>query len=87
MYSHRYESRLVKTTPLPSGIGADSATLLCGHIGRSTPGTLDRCSIWGYWARYGQYVAYLEFTDAPLIQAQFTILAGRFDATITSRLR
>jgi hypothetical protein len=87
MWGRETTPKAVKAAPLPRGTGADSTTLFCESIGHSTPGTLDGCEIWGYWARYGQYLAYLEFIDAPLTQAEFATLAGRFDATITSRLR
>jgi hypothetical protein len=77
----------VREVDVPAGIGADDAKLFCGNIGHSTPGTLDDCQIWGYWAHYGQYVVDFEITDLPsMTQADFTAMAQRLDAATAAAL-
>jgi hypothetical protein len=77
---------LVQKLDLPGDIGADSAALFCGNIGKSAKGTLDDCQIWGYWARYGQYIVDLEVTGLQLTQRDFTTIAKRWDAATAAAL-
>jgi hypothetical protein len=84
-YGKKYPG-LVRPAELPSGIGADAAKLFCGNTGKSAPGDFGDCQIWGYWARYGQYVAYLEVTDLRLARTDFAALAQRFDAATAAAL-
>ena len=78
--------RMARAQVLMSGIGADAARLFCGNTGKSAPGDFADCQIWGYWARYGQYVAYLEVTDLRLARTDFAALAQRFDAAMAAAL-
>jgi hypothetical protein len=51
---------LARSVDLPDDVTADSADLFCGNIGRSKTDEFEDCQVWGYWARYGQYLVYLE---------------------------
>jgi hypothetical protein len=84
-YGKKYPG-LVRPADLPSDLGADAAKLFCGNVGKSAAGAFDDCQIWGYWARYGQYVAYLELTDMRLSRSDFAAMAKRFDAAVTAAL-
>jgi hypothetical protein len=84
-YGKKYPG-LVRPADLPSDLGADAAKRFCGNVGKSAAGAFDDCQIWGYRARYGQYVAYLELTDMRLSRSDIAAMAKRFDAAVTAAL-
>jgi hypothetical protein len=70
---------LVQNVALPKGLGADEAELFCGNVGRSRTAELEECQIWGYWARYGQYVVYLDIYATMMRATSFREAVLSFD--------
>lgn len=47
------------------GLHADQASVICRSIQKSTTDEYEQCGEWIYWARYGQYLLYIDaFQDA-----------------------
>jgi hypothetical protein len=84
-YTDEYPG-LVEKYSMPSGFGADDATIACGNKGNSTTSLLEDCQIWAYWGRYGQYTVYLEVFDWVLDANQFVQIAKAFDDAISAKL-
>lgn len=76
-YSRSYPG-LVKSVN-SSDLAAEQLDVFCGNIGRSDDDSLKDCTIWGYWARYGQYVIYLEVYGMKLARDDFLSLVGKLD--------
>jgi hypothetical protein len=79
--------RLVQDTAVPKQNRADTAAVYCANKGRSTMSALGGCSIWGYWARYGQYVIYVESFDLIMDAGTFRRIVDAYDVAIDARLR
>lgn len=77
---------LVRDVAVPEGINADNADLFCGNIGKSRTDELEDCQIWGFWARYGQYVLYLDLYGEAMSADEFKKAAISFDRQIAAML-
>ena len=84
-YANKFPG-LTEKYPTPSGLDADNTTILCGNKGSSTTDKLEDCKIWGYLARYGQYVVYFEVDDLVLNADQFIEIAKSFDGAVSARI-
>jgi hypothetical protein len=55
-----------------AGLHADRASILCGNIQRSNSSDYEQCGMWIYWARYGQYLFYVNTYQDAMSAAEFT---------------
>jgi hypothetical protein len=85
-YRREFRQDLVRSYSPPSGLKANDVSIFCGNIGKSTTDSVEDCQIWGYWARYGQYVFYLEIFDSHEQREQFMEASKQFDAFISDIL-
>ncbi|MGY3518349.1 hypothetical protein ACVMYR_18830 [Micromonospora sp. PTRAS2] len=58
---------------------ADSREFFCGNRGNSRADVLEDCQVWGYWARYGQYLLYLELGGDPQPKSVMESAVADFD--------
>lgn len=73
---------LVREVAVPEELNADNADLFCGNVGRSRTDEFEDCQIWGFWARYGQYVLYLDLYGGIMTANAFKDAVLSFDRQI-----
>ncbi|GAA2218145.1 hypothetical protein GCM10010429_49800 [Micromonospora olivasterospora] len=70
---------LVDVDPLKA-LHADSYRYFCGNVGHSKRKDFEDCQVWGYWARYGQYLIYLELSGKREPKSSMDDIVQYFDA-------
>jgi hypothetical protein len=69
-----------------SGLHADTSSVLCGNIQRSATADLEKCGIWIYWARYGQYLLSVDTYQDAMSATEVTTLIRSIDANLNRAL-
>lgn len=78
-------SALVHDVDPPRGLHADSYNYFCGNIGHSTTDEFEDCQVWGYWARYGQYLIYLELAGVHESKSSMDQVVAYFDERVVGQ--
>lgn len=78
-------SALVADVDPSNDLHADSYMFFCGNVGHSKTPELEDCQLWGYWARYGQYLVYLELAGDREPKSAMDEIVEFFDARIAGQ--
>ncbi|MFI2652642.1 hypothetical protein [Micromonospora fulviviridis] len=73
---------LVRDVESTHKLRADSHQYFCGNAGKSVEPEFEDCQLWGYWARYGQYLIYLELAGVREPKSSMDSIVQFFDDRI-----
>ena len=84
-FVRQFDQLVVDVEPSDS-LSADSFSYFCANVGRSKSERLEGCLIWGFWARYGQYLLYVELRGAAYPKSSMDSIVIHFDSRMSALL-
>ena len=80
----RQFNKLVVDVEPSNSLSADSFSYFCANVGRSRSERLEDCLIWGFWARYGQYLLYVELRGTAHPKSSMDSVVAYFDSRMSA---